>query len=131
MASTENNPYASPRLPPEDGDPQAKRPSHFMSPAPVEGGEGDHPSPMRSFALRMYVILGAGLAVVYMAIAAMYPILGAALATIFLVVGLGLLTAKVVFRIDNPLKMWCWAPLFGFGWLLFLWILFRLKSLLW
>ena len=131
MDFAENNPYASPRLPPEEGDPQAKRPSYYMSPAPVERAEGDHPSPMRGLVLRMYLTAGAGVAIGYVALAVAYPTIWAALTAIVFVAALGLITSKIVFRIDNPLKMWCCTPLFGLGWLLFIWILFQLKSLFW
>ena len=79
----------------------------------------------------MYLGAGVGLAVADAALAVFYPTIWAVFTTILFVLALGLLTTKVVLRIDNPLKMWCCAPLFGSGWLLFLWILFQLKSLLW
>jgi hypothetical protein len=131
MASTEDNPYTSPQLPPADGDSQAARPAHYMSPAPVEGGEGDHPfSPTRGLTFRMYAGLATGLAAVYVAIAALYPTLGAVIGAVLLVAGFGLLTTKVVLRIENPRKMWCLTPVCGVGCLLILWLLFRLASLL-
>jgi len=79
----------------------------------------------------MYLSVGAGVAMAYMALAITYPAVWAVLTMILFVGPLGLITAKVVFRIDNPLKMWCWTPVFGLGWLAFLWILFQLKSLFW
>ena len=102
-----------------------------MSPVPVERGEGDHPSPMQGFVLRMYLTLGAGVAAGYMALAVAYPTVWAVLTAILLAALLGLLVTKVVLRIDNPLKMWCLTPLFGLGWLVLFWILFQLRSLFW
>lgn len=129
MASTDDNPYASPQPPPEDGETQAKRPRHFMSPAPVEYGDNDDPSPMGRYVLRMYLTLGAGAAGAYIALAVVYPTIWAILTGLVLAAALGLITTKIVLRIDNPLKMWCLTPLFGCGWLLLFWILFRLAAL--
>lgn len=130
MAFANDNPYASPQLPPESDDPVAWRPSYLMSPAPVERGEGDDPSIWDGFVWRMYLGVGVGLAVGDVALAMFCPTIWAVVTTILLVTVLGLLTTKVVLRIDNPLKMWCWAPLFGLGWLLLLWLLFQLRLLL-
>jgi hypothetical protein len=130
MAAREDNPYASPQPPAEESDSQAKRRAHYMSPAPVEGGEGDHPfSPMRGLAIRGYFGVAVGLAVAYAAVFMLYPTLGAVIGTILLMTGFGLLTTKVVLRIENPWKMWCLTPLCGTGWLLIFWLLFRLGSL--
>lgn len=129
MASEDNNPYASPQFSPESDDPVVRRPGYFMSPAPVERGEGNDPSVLDRLFWRAFFGLGVGLAVGDVALAVLYPTIWAIVTTILLVAVLGLLTTKVVLRIDNPLKMWCWAPLFGLGWLLLLWLLFQLRFL--
>jgi hypothetical protein len=129
MASTEDNPYTSPQLRPEDGEPHVKRPRHFMSPAPLEYGEGTDPSPMGSLVLRAYLMLGVGVAMGYVALAMIYPTIWAILTGILFATALGLITTKIVLRIDNPRRMWCLTPLFGAGWLLLLWVLFWLASL--
>jgi hypothetical protein len=131
MASSDENPYASPRIPPKSDDPSLERPKHYMSPAPQEYGEGvgDDHSPMGGFALRMYLILGAASAVAFTGLAVTYPMTWAVLTTVILGMSLGLLTAKVVVRIESPLKMCCLAPLFGLGWMLLLLAVYQLRSL--
>ena len=101
-----------------------------MSPAPVEYGENDDPSPMGRLFLRAYLSLGTAAAMGYVALAVIQPMIWAILTGVLLAVMFGLIATKVVLRIDNPLKMWCLTPLFGCRWLLLLWILFRLASLL-
>jgi hypothetical protein len=131
MASTEDNPYASPPPPAECGDAQTRRPAYRMSPAPLEGGDGDHPNPpvWGLGLLRANTSLAAGLAFLYVGVFALYPTLGAAIATIVFSIGLGLLTTKVVLRIDDPRKVWCLTPLCGLGEVAVLWLLFRLAAL--
>ena len=129
MALDETNPYASPQPSIEDGEPATKRPRHFMSPAPVEYGDNGDRLPMGTFVLRMYLTLGAGAAGAYMAMAVVYPTIWAILTGLVLAAVLGLVTTKIVLRIDTPLKMWCLTPLFGGGWLLLFRILFRLAAL--
>jgi hypothetical protein len=128
MLSKEDNPYASPQSA-RDDPPQVKRPSYVMSPAPVEGAEDVGRSSRDSLTLRMYLSLAAVTVVGYVALAVTYPTIWAILTGIAVASVLGLVTTKVVLRIDNPLKMWCLTPVFGVGWLLLLWILFQLKAL--
>jgi hypothetical protein len=131
MAKAEDNPYRSPQPPADDENSQTGRPAHYMSPAPVEPGEGDHPfSSMRGLAVRGYFAIAMGLVGIYAAISEFYPMLGAAIGATLFVIGFGLLTTKVVLRIESPWKLWCLTPICGLGELLLLWLLFRLGAFL-
>jgi hypothetical protein len=101
-----------------------------MSPAPAERGEGDDRSPIDRLVLRAYLVLGTGAVLGYAALAMICPTIWAILTAMLFATVLGLVTTKVVLRIESPGKMWCLTPVCGLGWLLILWLLFRLAAVL-
>jgi hypothetical protein len=70
--------------------------------------------------------LGTGLASGYILLAIRHPVLWAIGNAVLIVLAFGLLTTKVLFRFERPIQVWALAPVFGSGWLLFFWVLFRL-----
>ena len=78
--------------------------------------------------LRPYLGIAMLLALGYVVLWLKYPIIAAASTAIVFVLGAGLFTAKIVFRFESHKLMWGLTPIFGCGWLLFFWILWKLHS---
>jgi hypothetical protein len=70
------------------------------------------------------------LALGYVALLVEYPVVGAGIALLGVVLGTGLFTAKVVFRMEDARLIWSFTPIFGTIWLSFFWLLWCIQALL-
>lgn len=75
---------------------------------------------------RFYLILGASPVLAWFILAVTYPLAWGIVTAGLIILGLGLLTTKIVFGFERPLQVWGLAPVFGMGWFLLLWLLFTL-----
>jgi hypothetical protein len=118
------------RRKPQDSPALRNEKSHYMSPAPVELGDGRDDSPFGELASRMYARIAGLLGIGWLLLLVKYPIVWAVVTCVLLAVALGLFTTKVVFRFETPKEICGWTPLFGLGWLAIFWAIFKLHSFL-
>jgi hypothetical protein len=62
----------------------------------------------------------------YVVAVVQYPDYWAIATGIIFVIASGLFTSKVILALENPWAAFGLAPIFGTGWILFLWLLFKL-----
>lgn len=74
------------------------------------------------FALELGVLGAAG----WFVLAITFPLVWGILNALLLLVGLGLMTTKVLLRLEQPAQIWCWTPFFGSVWLLLFWLIYVL-----
>jgi hypothetical protein len=72
--------------------------------------------------LAAFVFLGYGW------LALEHPLVWAVATAGLFVLGAGLLTSKIVLRIENKALMWAMTPIFGLLWLLFFYLLWTLRD---
>lgn len=118
--AAEDNPYRSPQIEPEDGE------SCRSIFPPLEAYERPEPDEGEPILARLYMILGGAIAFGWVALAMVYPLIWASINLVLIVIGAGLLTTKIVFGFERPMYVWGLTPVFGCGWVLFVWILFKL-----
>jgi len=68
------------------------------------------------------------LPVVYVILVVTFPVYWAIATAVVFVIASGLFTSKIVLGIESPKAIIGLSPVFGIGWLLFLWLLFGLAG---
>ena len=120
----DKNPYGSAQT--GDAQQDAPRPL-FRSEEPWGRPEGDYVEHV-PWRFRRYAYLCGGSVLGFVALAIRYPLIWAILCIVLAVLAFGLLTTKVVFRLERPILVWVLTPVIGSGWLLIFWILFQLTK---
>lgn len=69
-----------------------------------------------------------GVPLAYVLLFVLCPDYWAVLTGVVFVLGSGLFTSKVLLSLENPWLEFGLAPVFGAGWLVFLWLLFKLAG---
>jgi hypothetical protein len=80
------------------------------------------------FMSRWFVYLAGSLWLAYMALLYEYPLLWAYGTGVLIAVGSGLVMTKLVFRFERPAMVWGLTPVFGAGWILLFWIVYRVMG---
>lgn len=126
MTPGEDNPYASPQ-PPRRTRSRTTLPGVQFSDHndAVERPEGDHAGWLL-MDLRYLIALAGGVTVSYLVLAQAMPMVWGIMNVVLLGLGSGLLTTRVLLRIENPKWFWPMSPVLGLAWLAVFWVLFQL-----